>query len=116
MNQHRSAAAGSRNKWSVPPTHEYNIFGISFTAGWVCSNRHNWGIRKGLKDLGTNEEKVAKFPRPSNAGDDRHGYPVSAGDLNRRYVHRPPAEITSQWVAAGLITPLQKTRIDKGKV
>lgn len=116
MNQHRGGATGTRNKWAVPPTHEYEIFRTSYEAHWVCGNEHNWGVREGLEKLGANDEKVAKFPRPSNDSDDRHGYPVSAADPKRRYEHRPPANVTSQWVAAGLITALQKNRIDKGKV
>lgn len=116
MHQHRGGAHGSRNRWSVPPPEEYLLFETSHTARWLCSNRHNWAILPSLQVVGMNDERIAKFPRPSNPGDDRHGYPVSAQDHNRQWDHRPPPELTSIWASARLISDFEKNRIDKGKV
>lgn len=116
MNQHRGGAHAARNRWLLSPPEEYTLFETSHTARWLCGDHHNWGIRAGLEIVGMNEERVAKFPRPSNQHDDRHGYPVSARDHNRRWEHRPPPELTSAWVTAQLISPFEKNRIDKGKV
>lgn len=116
MNQHRGGARRVRNRWSVPPTAEYLVFQTSHSAHWTCPNGHLWGIQAGLKQIGLNEECVAKFPRPSNATDDRHGYPVSAQDHKRHWEHRPPPALTSEWKSSGLISDFQKKRIDNGKV
>lgn len=116
MHQHRQGGHQSRNRWSASPVEEYALFATSHTAQWTCQERHNWAVSHGLMPIGTNDECVAKFPRPSNSDDDRHGYPVSAQDHKRQWEHRPPPDLTSAWVASGLISELQKNRIDKGKV
>lgn len=116
MNQHRGGARRNRNRWSVPPPDEYGLFRTSHSRVWVCSNEHNWAVRSGLSVIGKNDERVAKFPKPQNTADPRHGYPVSARDPKRLWEHRPPPEVTSKWVAERLITDFQKNRIDRGKV
>lgn len=113
---HRSVARGSRNKWKIIARDEYDVFCASHTNSWLCSKEHNWGLRPGLAEIGTNGECIAKFPRPSNPADERHGYPVSAGDRRRELEHRPPVPVTADWRARGLITDSQKARIDRGKV
>lgn len=116
MNQHRGGAVAVRNRWSVAPPTEYLIFEASYLGGWVCSRGRNWGLEPGLKAIGANDECIALFPKAANSADDRHGYPVSAQDHKRREEHRPPPAVTAAWRASGLISDLQKTRIDRGKV
>ena len=115
-NDHRNGARGTKNKWGIRPPAEYEVFASSSRGGFTCSNGHNWGIRQSFGVLGKDGEKIAKFPRPSNSSDERHGYPVSARDTNREFEHRPPAELTSRWRDGGLITEFEKARIDRGKI
>lgn len=113
---HRRLADGARNKWAIRPPDEYEVFATSHSEQWLCASDHNWGLRGGLEVIGTNGEAIAKFPRASNPTDERHGYPVSARDKFREFEHRPPANLTAEWRDQGLISDLQKARIDRGKV
>lgn len=113
---HQRQATGPRNKWSIPPTDEYQIFSVSYGEKWTCAKGHNWGLREHLDVIGTNEQRIAKFPQPSNVSDERHGYPVSALDKHHEFDHRPPPLLTAQWRQSGLISEAQKARIDRGKV
>lgn len=113
---HRTLAAGPRNKWNVLPTEEYGVFVSSHTERYLCGKNHNWGIGSTFGKLGTDGERIAKFPKASNPSDERHGYPVSARDPKREFEHRPPADLTSRWRDKGFISDIEKARIDRGKV
>lgn len=113
---HRRLADGSRNKWRILPADEYGVFVASHKEGYLCSKDHSWGVGSSFELLGTNKERIAKFPRAENPTDERHGYPVSARDPRREFEHRPPPEITTRWRDQQLITEIDKARIDRGKV
>lgn len=115
---HRNFAAGDRNKWakSCPPPDEYVVFADAHLAVWRDSRPQLWGIAHGLRVLGSNGEQLAKFPDPSNATDAWHGYPVSARDPRREWVHRPEPTLVQMWVDAGLIDQFDGSRIRRGKV
>jgi hypothetical protein len=59
---------------------------------------------------------MARFPAPTNAGGDEHGYPVSALDPKRSAQHRPPSTVVDAWTAAGVIDAAQAELIRRGKV
>jgi hypothetical protein len=117
-NDHRSFADGPRNKWSAscPPVREYKVFCIAEDNGWRDDRPNLWGIEAGLPEIGGNGECLAKFPDPSNAADNWHGYPVSARDLRREYEHRPKPALVRQWREIGVISETQEARINRGKV
>jgi hypothetical protein len=115
---HWHTAAGPRNKWasSCPPPCEYEIFCDAEDNNWRDDRPHLWGLLKGLPEIGTARERLAKFPALSNPSDSWHGYPVSALDPRREFEHRPRVALVSRWVAAGLIEPAEGARINRGKV
>ncbi|MEJ1195176.1 hypothetical protein [Pseudarthrobacter sp. CCNWLW207] len=113
---HRQQASGHRNKWKILPLEEYGIFITSHKEKYVCDKKHNWGVGIKFEEFGTDGERIAKFPNPSNPSDERHGYPVSARDSKREFEHRPPATLTSRWRDKGYISEIEKARIDRGKV
>ncbi|MCZ4589164.1 hypothetical protein O4328_36890 [Rhodococcus opacus] len=113
---HRRRARGSRNKWAIRPPEEYDVFAASYSGRWLCSDGHNWGVKEAFAVIGTKGERIAKFPQPSNPGDERHGYPVSARDRKRETEHRPPPSVTTQWLDQELISEFDKHRIDRCKI
>lgn len=115
---HWRTAAGERNKWaaSCPPPGEYAIFCDAEDNDWRDDRPHLWGLLKGLPQIGTYRECIAKFPAVTNPSDPWHGYPVSALDPRREFEHRPAAALVNRWVAAGLIGPVDGARIIRGKV
>lgn len=115
---HRSVADGLRNKWdkSCPPRREYDVFCQAEDNGWRDNRPQLWGLEVGLRQLGKSGERSAKFPDPSNATDWWHGYPVSARDPKRAIEHRPKPELVRRWTDLGLISEVQRARINRGKV
>lgn len=86
------------------------------TNGWRDARPQLWGIKQDLTVLGLEDRRLAKFPNPSNATDPWHGYPVSALDPKREFEHRPDSELVDRWIAHGLISPQQGSRIKRGKI
>lgn len=115
---HRHIASGSRNKWatSCPPQCEYTIFCDAEEHHWSDSRPHLWGLLRGLPEIGTESERIAKFPARTNTSDPWHGYPVSALDKRREFDHRPQPQLVRRWVEAGLIDEIDEARINRGKV
>jgi len=107
---------GSRNKWSCTHQEEYVVFCDAEVNAWIDSRPQLWGLLPGLPEIGTKRERIAKFPRPSNATDAWHGYPVSALDDKREFEHRPEPALVERWRLAGLIDDIQASRINRGKV
>jgi hypothetical protein len=99
-----------------PPTHEYAIFGAAESKEWKDDRHHLWGFMPGLIMVGTQGERLAKFPAPQNAADPWHGYPVSALDHKREFDHRPCGALIDKWRDDGLITAVEAARIRRGKI
>jgi hypothetical protein len=118
LNKHR-LAGGPGNKWDgsrCPVACEYEIFCQSEDNSWRDSRPPLWGLRKGLPQIGTNRERLAKFPARQNQTDPWHGYPVSALDHRREIEHRPEPALVRRWREAGLIDDVGEARINRGKV
>ena len=115
---HRSFAVGERNKWAASCDRycEYGIFCASENEAWRDSRPQLWGLLPGLPEIGSDGERLAKFPDPPNEADAWHGYPVSAQDTKRAYAHRPEFSLIKRWICAGLIDDPQAARIRRGKV
>ena len=117
-NDHRSFASGNRNKWATTcnPPCEYGVFCQAETEVWRDGRPQLWGLLPGLRVIGSDGERMAKFPDPPNPHDAWHGYPVSAQDPRREFEHRPEFDLIDRWEAAGLIDGTQAARIRRGKV
>jgi hypothetical protein len=116
--KHRPTSGPGASKWAntCPPTDEYQIFVASFTGKWHGNNGDLWGLQSGQPVIGMCKEAIAKFPNGGNPLVPWHGYPVSALDNKRSYVHRPPPAVVKKWVDLGLINRFQGARINAGKV
>jgi hypothetical protein len=79
--KHRGS--GDRTKKScwlplVSPPDEYGIFCSSDANEWYDAKGNYWGVRNSAAEpLGTDGERLAKFPATSNESDPWHGYPTS---------------------------------------
>lgn len=115
---HRPFATSNRNRWAtrVSPDSEYVIFCEAETNNWTDQRPHLWGVEQGLVELGTNGERIAKFPHRQNPQDAAHGYPVSALDPKREIEHRPQPPLVRRWREADLIDDVQAARINRGKI
>jgi hypothetical protein len=120
-NHHRGArrGGGHKHEWhpvNVPPFVEYRLFCRADDKDWFDSDGHYWGFGnyQGKMILGTNKERLCKFPLPSNATDAWHGYPVSPmqeGDKDA-----PPDEFIEEWIAKNFISKVFGRRIQRRKV
>ena len=115
---HQHSATSQRNRWAqhCRPQAQFDILNDAETRSWMDTKCNLWGVSNGLTVLGTNGERIAKFPARSNPHDDWHGYPVSALDPGRALIHRPELTIVSKWHSDGYITEVQRARIKRGKV
>ena len=74
-----------------------------------------------LRSLGTWDEQVAEFQRPTSAADPWHGYPQwpldESGPPNRRRQHNCPNKVVFDlMMMAGLITKIQRKRLLTGRL
>lgn len=51
--------------------------------------------------LGSNDERLSHFPRPSNGSDPWHGYPISPLEDHNDAL---PDDLVDEWVANGALT------------
>jgi hypothetical protein len=117
-NDHQHWANPVRNRWATtcPPPSQYEIFCDAEDNDWRDSRPALWGLRPDLPILGTNKQRLAKFPEPPNDDDAWHGYPVSCWDENSFNAHVPEESLLDRWFEAGLITDTQRSRIRRRKV
>lgn len=115
---HQHFASPQRSRWvqHCRPYDQFRILDDAESRSWTDGHSNLWGVSIGLTVLGTNGERIAKFPARSNPHDDWHGYPVSALDPGRSLIHRPESTIVSQWHSDGYINEVQRARIKRGKV
>jgi hypothetical protein len=98
---------------SVAPVAEFGIFSDADRSGWSGNGGHYWGIRPGGDILGTEGERMAKFPRPSNGNDPWHGYPISAAE---NVDDAPPVKLVVRWIDDGVISETLGKRILRFKI
>ena len=116
---HRPTAArrAEKNQWNsdFPPPFEYALYELAEIQVWVDNTGHYWGVHNnGTTVLGSLGQRIAKFPRPSNMGDPRHGYPVSP--QQRGDPDTPPEDLVEQWIDANVVTKTLGRRIQKRKI
>jgi hypothetical protein len=107
-----------KHRWdpSVPPQREYGLFCTSDQGGWQDLSGHYWGFGnlEGTEVIGTQGERLCKFPRTSNEHDPWHGYPVSPlieGDTDA-----PPDALVESWLNTQTISRTFARRIQRRKV
>ncbi len=105
----------NKSCWAVTPNEEYVLFCTADREDWRDGNGHYWGMGdRALETVGTKGEKLCKFPKPSNAHDPWHGYPVSPyanGDADR-----PPSAIIEHWYGTGMISRTSKAKIYSNRI
>lgn len=121
MNKHRgSGDRVHKNMWLVPdvkPQDEYAIFERADDTDSHCAEtNHYWGFgSKSGAIIGFRNERLAKYPVPTNASDDWHGYPVT-NDEKRPNHGLPGDALVERWISANLIDKEFGLKILRGAV
>ncbi len=97
--------------WGISSAEEYEIFDEADGKNWQDIRGHYWGVRnQGDTPLGTQDERICKFPRTSNSHDAWHGYPVGhAKDT-------PSDDFIEDWIKNGIISRKNGRDIQRGKL
>jgi hypothetical protein len=120
---HGGPGSKGQAQWVLSLTfaEEFSIFDEADSFGIIDGNGNLYGVlRNGnreLRDLGTWEEQMAKFPSPKSGP--WHGYPCWAinesGPSNRRKQEMfPPRHVFNLLQEAGLISEEQRDRLKRG--
>ena len=94
---HRGKPTQHKSTWSdlISTSDEYGVFCTADAKNWVDDKGHYWSLRdKGETQLGTQGERIAKFPKNGNAQLPWHGYPASP---NRKDGDLPPKAVLQMW-------------------
>lgn len=117
LDYHRcSRAVPPKRCWAIPRPAEYDVFVWADETPCCDGSGHMWGFlfEDGeLAVLGTERERIAKFPCPQNETDPWHGYPVHTTDIPQR---RPSPIFIEELYQRGVLTKVQKKRIQGSKI
>ena len=115
--KHRCARGGPGLRcWSIPRPGEYSVFEWADDNDCCDDDGHFWGFRVEdgeLDVLGTEGERIARFPKPTNTTDAWHGYPVHAKDRPER---RPSPTFIQSLYQRKVLTKVQKKRIQDSRI
>ena len=116
---HRPSVTASA-QWDLPQPSEFAVFDDADRRNICCRNRHLYGalvVDGRLRPLGTGGETVAKFQH-TDPPTPWHGFPMwplarTGEDGVRSYP--APSEALRKMREAGLITEMQRRRLNGGK-
>jgi len=117
LGYHRcNRAVPPKRCWSISRDLEFGVF--CWADGFDVSDADGdmWGffLREGeLEVLGTDRERIAKFPCPTNETEHWHGYPVHAADRPER---RPSPVFIENLYRRSLLSKVQKKRIQESRI
>ena len=97
--------------WCISSDEEYGLFEEADDNNWQDGNGHYWGVcNQGDAPLGTQDERICKFPRTSNPQDAWHGYPVACSK------DTPSDDFINSWIESGIISKKVGRAIQRGKL
>lgn len=101
-----------KTRWILKKNEQYDVFKISDEKEWECnSNNGNFSILCNAEIIfGDNEERLAFFPKPSNAIDVWHGYPVNSSE------YEPSETLIGKWLKDKVIDDRIYIKILKGQL
>jgi hypothetical protein len=109
-----------KNKWSISPDTEYEIFKNSDEQDLYDTNNDYWGIlEQGQAIIGEKGERISKFPHPTNPQDAWHGYPLSPKDERkgtRDSLYPDFDQLIQKWITEEVITKEVGRKIQKKKI
>lgn len=106
----------SQRCWSISRPDEFAVFEWADDVNCCDGDGHLWGFHiqgDDLDVLGTECERIAKFPKPTNETDAWHGYPVHAKDRPER---RPSPRFIQELYQRDVLTKVQKKRIQDSRI
>jgi hypothetical protein len=114
---HRGTPTRQKSTWhdAIPPDEEHSIFCNADHGGWSDDNGHFWGIRNdGYDVLGSQGERLCKFPLNENLLNPWHGYPTSP--LLRGDHDSPSIPFVQAWIDGGVVSRTTGRRIQRQKI
>ncbi len=108
--RHRDWKHPDKSTWlqSIVEQDESDFYEASENAGWNVDGVHWWTSKDSTLKLGTANQRLAFFPKPTNTTDPAHGYPVTT---YRNKDYTVPESIIQKWETGN--NPHVNTRIAK---
>jgi hypothetical protein len=121
--KHHGRGGPREAQWLKELSHdqEFGVFDLADTHELLDGKGHLYGFHLGpnqeILELGTLEQQVAMFPR-ARPDEPWHGYPLSP--LRRVRSPHPeerdvPTEVLRRMVERGLLSEIERRRLEKGK-
>jgi hypothetical protein len=98
-----------KSRWDISRHEEFELFCDADDANWLDGSGY-WAVAPGFTAVGTQGERVAKFPQRAASTPDWHGFPFKVTPVSR-----PDAAILSAWTVAERLTFVQAKRLARGK-
>jgi len=101
--------------WCITPDDECHVFCLAENESWKDQAGNYWSVPDmSESDYGTRGERVAFFPRPTNAPDPWHGYPLGrkSGVGSKK---NPPDALIAAWFNARRINFTRQQRLLTGR-
>ena len=101
-----------KSKWCIREPQQFYIFKIADESEWICnSNSCLFSIINDCQVIiGTENERIAKFPKPLNTTDPWHGFPTnSTKDIISE-------NLLDKWEEKDVISPSTRRRIVRGAI
>lgn len=95
-------------RWCRSEGEQYEVFRLADEPWWWCADsRALYSIIDNARAvLGTNDERMARFRKPTNRTDPWHGHPLLSGDA------LPGPALLDAWIAAGVITEHVRRKLE----
>lgn len=108
--RHRDWRHPDKSTWlqAVTEQQESDFYEEAETRGWQADDEHWWTSPNCSAPLGTEGQRLAFFPKPRNATDPSHGYPVTT---YRNKDYKVPESVIRAWEDGE--SPLVNVRIAK---
>jgi hypothetical protein len=110
----RPRRKSNKSRWSIREDHEYEVFRLADEPApwWYCADSDALFsvVDHGTVQLGLDGERIAKFPRPTNAPDPWHGFPVLSEDSS------PGERLLDLWIKTAVIPEHVRRKIEAGKL
>jgi len=101
-----------KSRWCIKEGEQYLVFRPASEGDWSSERCAGlFGImRNGSVVLGSEGQRLAFFPEPTNKTDPWHGYPATCAD------RQPGTDLIDRWASSGIITEHVRRKLEGGRL